>query len=70
MQPTHAAPLSLSVEMGGASPAGGSVMDMTIVGMELMSCLQPAVCYYVMLFYRSAATTLISLENKAKIKCM
>lgn len=37
MQPSHAAPLSLSVETGDASPAGGSVMETTIVAMEVMN---------------------------------
>lgn len=47
MQPSHAAPLSLSVEMGGASPASGLVMELTIVVMGLMNCLQLAVCYII-----------------------
>lgn len=43
MAPSYAAPLSLSVEMGGASPAGGFVMELMIVGMELMNSRKPAV---------------------------
>lgn len=46
MPPTHAAPLSLGVEMGGASPAGGFVMRLMTVGMELTSCWKPAVRGY------------------------
>lgn len=45
MQHSRAAPLSLSVKMGGVSPAGGFVMELMIVVMEVMSCRQPAVCY-------------------------
>lgn len=47
MQPSHAAPLSLSVGTGGASPASGSAMKLTTVAMELMNCPQPAVCYFI-----------------------
>ena len=45
MQPLYAAPIGLSVGMGGASPTSGYVMDMTTVVMELMNCRQPAVRY-------------------------
>lgn len=44
--PSHAAPVSLSVELGGASPAGGFVTDMMIVVTERTNCLQHAVRYY------------------------
>lgn len=47
MQPTYATPISLSAEMGGASPAGGFVMEVMIVVMELMSCPLAAVCYHI-----------------------
>lgn len=47
MQPSHADPLSSSVEMGGALPGGGFVMELTTVVMELMNCLQHAVSYYI-----------------------
>ena len=43
MQHSHALLLSLSVQMGGASPAGGFVMDLTIVVMVLMNCLKHVV---------------------------
>lgn len=46
MPPSHAAPLSLIVEMGGASPAGGFVTELMIVVTELTNCLQHAVRYY------------------------
>lgn len=42
----HAAPVSLRVATGGASPAGGSVMEPTTVVTRLTSCLHHAVCYY------------------------
>lgn len=42
MQPLNAAPIGMSVGMGGASPKSGYVMDMTTVVMELMNCRQPA----------------------------
>lgn len=44
MQHSRAAPLSLSVEMGGVSPADGFVMERMIVVMEVMSCHQHVVC--------------------------
>lgn len=47
MQPLNAAPIGMSVGMGGASPKSGYVMDMTTVVMELMNCRQPAVRYLI-----------------------
>lgn len=43
MQPTYAAPFSLSVETRGASPASGLVMEPTTAVTEQMNFLQPAV---------------------------
>lgn len=65
MQPTHAALLSLRVGMGGASPTGGPVMDMTIVVMELMSCLKPAVCYFITADLRLLSTLKIKQKLNA-----
>lgn len=47
MQHLYAAPVSLSVEMGGVSPATGFVMGRTIAVMEQMNYLQHAVRYFI-----------------------
>lgn len=60
--PSFAAPLSLSVEMGGASPAGGFVMERTTVGMELMNSGRPAVREH-----QAPSTLFCVLKNKEAV---
>lgn len=44
MPSSNAAPIGLSAEMRSASPAGGFVMELMIVVMELMNCPKRVVC--------------------------